>query len=147
MIESAIKKLFLYYYLVFVLLILTAVLGHFLSLKLAIDTNSARGVSAQTFSIFILLIFIPSALKIFSVKVNKLSKNEDLNIIDKINKYVFWSNIRLAMIAFSLLINVLFYYLIQNNSMLFCAAISAVAVLFCRPKKDKMLEELNITEE
>jgi DMSO reductase anchor subunit len=145
MLENTLKKIRLNFYLVFVLLILTGIIGSFLSKSISINQLSQTGITLQTISILMLLILTPTALKIYSINIETLKDIEDKN--EKLKKYFFWSNIRLLMIASPLLINVLLYCLCKNNSMIFSAGISLIAIFFCKPQKEKMESELNTKEE
>lgn len=119
--------------------------GYFLGKTVSIDSFSGRGIMLQSVGILLLLICIPLGLKTFSIKIRKIKLIEDEN--EKLTKYLYWARIRIASVAIPLLFNILIYYLTQNNSMIFSAGISALALLFCKPQKHKMEEELGLNVE
>ncbi|MDR1543986.1 MAG: hypothetical protein LBS50_06190 [Prevotellaceae bacterium] len=139
------KKLAICYYFVFVLAILTAVLGYFLN-KNGIILQNATAIRVLKFVLVLyMLISIPLALKYFSVKVKKIAQME--NKIEKIAKYLTLSKLRIWLISINLLLGILFVYILYqpNNQfdMLYFAAIGAVALLFCRPSKTKIENDLD----
>ena len=143
--EQTYKKLVFNYYIVFVLLVLTAIAGYFLREVVEIDSLSKMGVLLQTINIIVMIVFIPTSLKVFAVKVGKLKELE--NEKEKLAGYLYWSKLRLIAIATPLLLSVLLHCIIRsdnNYSMIFCAGIAAMALLFCKPLKGKVREELNI---
>lgn len=144
MTNKTLKKLQLNYYLVFLLLILTSVIGYFLSQYFSLEQNTSTKTLMQTIGIFLLLILIPLGLKLHNTKIKSIKLIEKQDIL---SEYTFWSNIRLLMIAIPLVINTLFYYLTQDISMLYSAAIAAIALLFCKPTRAKIEEELNLSED
>ena len=84
---------------------------------------------------------IPMALKLLSFKT---VKQRFILVEDKaLNSYLFWSEIRLAMLAVSLLLNLSFYYQTLNTSCSGCALITAFAFFFCWPTITKMKGEMS----
>ena len=78
------------------------------------------------------------------MKVKKLSELESPE--EKINKYKTFSFWRLTIIGCNLLLGVGFFYLLNSRSMIFCAGIAAIALVFCKPAEVKMASELNLEE-
>lgn len=87
---------------------------------------------------------IPMALKLLSFKTVKqrLVSAED----KALDSYLFWSEIRLAMLTVSLLLNLSFYYQTLNTSCSGCALITAFAFFFCWPTTTKMQGEMSSPE-
>ena len=94
----------------------------------------------QTICILTLLICIPAGLKLHSVKVKEL-QNID-NQEEKIKGYYFWSKIRLAIMLLPFVLNLILYLITKNISIFYCVGISVLAMLFCIPRKKRMLREL-----
>jgi len=99
-------------------------------------------VKFQMAGILVLLIAIPLGLKYYSIQVKKIRdiKNEE----EKIKKYTNLFIVRLAAIEFPLLLNLMMFIITKNTSMMYCVGIAFLALLFCKPNKIKMLEELNV---
>ena len=96
----------------------------------------------QTAVILMLLICIPGGLKLYAVKVKALQNIADKE--EKLNQYVSWNIVRLALIEAPLFFSLVVYFLTKNNSMLFCAGIAIMALIFCKPSLQRMKEELGI---
>jgi len=144
MLEQTFKKLVFNYYIVFVLLVLTGIAGYFLQQIVTIDSFDKTGITLQTVNILVLLVCIPAGMKIFSMKVSKLKELE--NEEEKLSGYLHWSKIRLTAIATPLLLSMLLYCIVENNSMIFCVGIAGIALIFCKPIKNKVKEELDIND-
>lgn len=146
MLEQTVKKLVFNYYIVFVLLVLTAIAGYLLQRVVIIDSFSKAGVLLQTINVLVLMICIPTSLKVFATKVGKLKELE--NEEEKLSGYLYWSKIRLIAIATPLLLSVLLHCIVRssdnNYSMIFCAGMAGMALIFCKPLKKRVKEELGI---
>jgi hypothetical protein len=146
------KKLNLYYYLIFVKAVLVAVTGYFMAkYDITIDTKTNLGIGIGSFSMLFLLFSLPLILKQFSKKTKEIAQLADVE--EKQQQYIRWSMIRLFIVGFNFIINVLFYYLLQpvNNSFLFAAVIGAIVLYFCKPSQTKITldifpDELEETE-
>jgi len=64
----------------------------------------------------------------------------------RIKKYQTASFIRLTIIGVGLVLGMIFFYIMNSQSMLFCAGIAAIALFFCKPSEVKMVSELNLDE-
>lgn len=141
--KNPVNKLLLIYYSLYVLAIVFAVLGYYFAGGQYDFPGTEQPPAAVTFtSIYIiyLIVSIPLSLKLFNNQVKKLAENQ--NSEEKIKKYTSYSMIRLAVIGSSLLIGILFFYLFNSKSMIFCAGIAAIALVFCKPSEMKMASEL-----
>ncbi len=95
-----------------------------------------------TIGILLSVIFIPLALKLFSVSLNKRLPN--LSIDEALKSYKKWSEIRLALLFIPTILNISFYYMTMQTTGLLCASMSLVASLFCVPNRNKIVTELDI---
>lgn len=97
---------------------------------------------AQTLSILITLGCIPLALKLFSIDFirKRLSvKNGESSL----PAYRCWSEVRMFLLAFPLIVNLVLYYLTMEVSSAYCALIVVLAMLFCWPSEARLMNEAN----
>ena len=83
---------------------------------------------AQTLSILITLGCIPLALTV---------KNDSNRLV----AYRFWSEVRMCLLVFPLIVNLLLYYLTMEVSSAYCALIVVLAMLFCWPSEVRLVNE------
>ena len=147
--RKATNKLTLIYYCIYFVAVLLAIGGYYYMTQKEIRMEE-YGQNGTTTLISIYLIYmiasIPLSLKFFNSAVKKLSALE-ISAEDKIKKYTQYSLLRLLVIAVSLFIGIILFYTLNSRSMIFCAGIAAVALVFCKPSEAKMATELNIDEE
>src|SRR5690554_5053122 len=94
----------------FILLILIVLTINIIGFFLGDDKiQIAESLFVSQISILSLLIFLPVSLKLYHYKIKKLNSEDNLNILLK--EYMFWSNMRLSMIAIPLILNNILYYL------------------------------------
>jgi len=139
-------QLRLLYYGFYVLAIALAALGYsfFAEKEALIPEKSSTGTTIMSIYILFLVSSIPLALKLFSVKIKKLAALENLE--EKIKLYKTFSFWRLVAIGSNLLLGIGFFYILDAHSMIYCAAIAAIALVFCKPSEVKMASELGIEE-
>lgn len=89
-----------------------------------------------------LLTSIPLALYLFHIYTQKLRK--ETNEFIQFQKYKKASNIRLWVVGIGLVVGVLLVYLLRSQSMIFTAAMAAIALYFCKPSGIKMIRELDL---
>jgi len=144
--EKAIKQLkFLYYGfygLAAVLFTLVMYLySAFAEKEAIIDANSTLGMAFATIYILFLICSIPITLKVFNVKVKKLSEIESLD--EKIERYKKYAFLRMLVIGFNMLLGIGVFYLLNSDSMMFCIAVAAITLVFCKPSEAKIISELD----
>lgn len=124
------------YMAVWAVAILLVVLFEFECLLPGLFAGEERAVYlAQTISILITLGCIPLALKLFSLKyVERRLREGGSNL----TVYRGWCEVRIALLAFPLIINLLLYYLIMEVSSAYCALIVVLAMLFCWPSESRL---------
>ncbi|MBP1664380.1 MAG: hypothetical protein H6Q19_1520 [Bacteroidetes bacterium] len=146
--ERIIKNINLVYYLLYMTTVVVAVIIFFLTFSNAqtahIDEKSQTGVIISSVYILYLLISIPYALWSFHKKTKKWQQIKDEYV--KLVEYEKGSKIRLWIIGAGLIAGIVLVYLMRSKSMIFCAAIAAIALYFTKPTVNKMISELKLDE-
>ena len=144
--EKVIKQLTLVYYTFYALAIALATIAYVMvGGSPDFFEQSTTETVIKTIYILFLICSIPLALKLFNVRVKKLSEIESLE--EKIEKYRKYAFLRLFVIGINMLLGIGFFYYLNSESMLFCAGIAAIALVFCKPTVAKMETELELYEE
>ena len=144
--KKTVNQLTLVYYGFYVLAIAFAAIGYsFFSGKEAlVPEQSSNGTLIMSVYILFLVTSIPLALKLFSMKVKKLAMLE--NQKEKLSRYKIFSLWRLIIVGCNLLFGIGFFYLLNSRSMIYCAAIAAIALVFCKPSEAKLATELELDD-
>lgn len=142
------NRLLLIYYCIYVIAIAIAVAGYYFISRQApmVAEMGTTGVTISSIYIIFLIASVPLSLKLFNIKVKKLSQTE-ISPEEKLKKYFSFSMVRLAVIGLGLLLGIVLFYLLNSRSMIFCAAIAAIALVFCKPTEVKMANELDLDNE
>ena len=147
--ERIIKNINLVYYLLYMTTVVAAVIIFFLTFsntrEVYIDEKSKTGIIISSVYILYLLISIPYALWSFHKKTKKWQLIKDQYV--KFTEYEKGSKIRLWIIGFALIAGIVLVYLMHSKSMIFCAAIAAIALYFTKPTVNKMIAELRLDED
>lgn len=143
--DTVIKHLYYAYYAMLILAIVVATLMFYL-LKHdfnAIDRQSTAGITLQYFVIFYVVLSVPGMLFWFKKECDKIKLIKDEN--EQYTAYQKRALLRIIIIGFGVSFGILAFYLLGGyTSMLWCAAISAIGLIFTKPNKRKMeLELLN----
>lgn len=134
------------FYTVYAAAIILAFAGYYiLKNGISIDPQSEMGVTLQSILILLIIGSIPLTLATFNRMTKKWAAIEDSE--QKILKYRQASIIRIIIIGLGLLVGIVFYYIMQSQSMLFSAGIAAIALFFCKPSESKILIDLNLDEQ
>lgn len=145
MIEKVVKRLNLVYYLFYITALLVAAGGFQLFRSgIRIEPNSPAGIVLTSVLIIYIIGSIPLALSIFNKKTKKWAKLPSL--LDKLSKYEKGATLRMLVIGSGFLLGVIFYFLMNSQSMLFCAGIAAIGLVFCKPAEVKIISELKIED-
>ena len=140
------KSITVTYYVIYLLTILAVVAIFFMTYANVnierIDALSPLGVKISTVYMIYLLTSIPLALYLFHIYTQKLRK--ETNEFIQFQKYKKASNIRLWVVGIGLVVGVLLVYLLRSQSMIFSAAMAAIALYFCKPSGIKMIRELDL---
>jgi|GEM_PF-936467 len=110
-----------------------------------VEANSTAGIALATIYILFLICSIPITLKVFNVKVKKLSELESLD--EKIERYKKYAFLRMSVMGFNMLLGIGVFYLLNSDSLIFGIAVAAITLVFCKPSEAKMISELNLEEE
>lgn len=133
--KKAIKTLTLMYYGFYALAVVLAACGYFFLAGQPFLTDKQGTLSVTLSSVYIILLItsIPLALKLFNVKTQRLADDEGTED-EKAPRYLRLAACRLTVIGTNLLAGIALFYLLGSQSMLFCAGIAAVALVFCKPR-------------
>lgn len=143
--KKTLRNLNIAYYSVYIAAIIAASAGYYiLSKGFVIDPQSQTGIAISSALIVFIIGSVPVTLGLFHRYAKKISVLENQEL--KIQKYQSAALIRIVIIGIGLLLGVLFFYIMHSQSMIFCAAIAAIALYFSKPTKGKMLTDLNIDE-
>ena len=106
------------------------------------DLYSTEGTIIQWVVIMDALICIPFGLYWFKRKCETLRLIDDYET--KVTRYVAFSIVRLVLVLNSMLLGCLAFYVLGGHKpMLWVAAISAIAWMFCKPSGEKMENDLD----
>ncbi len=89
------------------------------------------------------IVLVPMALKMMSFRVVKSSYSVDFPQRSGL-KYKRWSEVRMAMLAVTGWTNIVFYYLTLDSTGSICALITALALCFCWPSREKFENETGL---
>jgi hypothetical protein len=108
--------------------------------------KSEIGMLISSFTILYLLLSIPLSLGGFYRLSQKWKALEDKQL--KLKNYTKFGIVRLALIGSALEISIIAFFLLRSEmSMIYCAGIAAIALIFCKPSIQKISSELDIDEE
>lgn len=143
--KYVLKRLIFTYYAIYIGAVLIALLGFQLFKSgVIIDSQSSMGIAINSILILYIIGSIPVTLALFNKKTKKWALMEDVNT--KLNVYKKAAIIRLIIIGSGFMLGILFFFLMNSQSMIFCAGISAIALFFCKPAEVKIISELQITD-
>jgi len=143
--EKVIKKILIVYYSVYSITILMALIIFLNNTTNAIiDSKSELGIFLTQFAILFLIFIVPFSLGLFHQKTKKWSAIEDRTLM--LINYQKGAILRLIFIGSSLIINIILFYLLKDVSLIFCAGISAIALIFCKPSVAKMTFDLKLQD-
>lgn len=122
------KTLQIHYYGLYVLLIGILAAAHFScnGQPVCVLPDSAT-LLVSTVNILVLLC-IPLMFKLFAIKVNKITS---------MKQYVTWSLIQMYMVSVPAVSSVITYWLLREQTPLYCYLIAFVALIFCKPTQQK----------
>lgn len=139
--KKALRTLNLVYYITFLLAVVAAGIGYLLVRKYGISVNplSDMGRNLSYIVILYVIISIPLSLWLFNKKVKQLKKQDDES--GKLQKYTQYAVWRIVVMGLGLFLGVLFFYVLQERSLMFCAGMSAIGLVFCKPTEAKIITE------
>jgi hypothetical protein len=145
MIEKVVKRLNLVYYLFYVAALLVAAGGFQLYRSgVSLDSASQAGIAVNSALIIYIIGSIPIALSIFNKKTKIWAELPSLR--EKLRMYEKGATLRILVIGSGFLLGILFFFLMNSQSMIFCAGIAAIGLFFCKPAEVKIISELKIED-
>ncbi len=145
--EATNRMLQVLYYLIYFLMIIVAGLFYFLFSKKEPsefpDLQSQFSLIVQYIVIGVTLAGVPGGLYLHKYYCNKLKTLT--NDEDKLRKYKGISIIRLVLVSSGLLLGIMAFFMLgAYKPMIYCAAISAIALVFCKSSVTKIEVDLNL---
>lgn len=130
------------YYAVYAAAILAATSGYYiLKSGFKIDPLTSEGTIINSIVILYIISTVPLALALFNKMTKKWALIQDEN--EQLEKYKTGAIYRILIIGTGLVLGVVFFYVMNSQSMIFCAGIAAVALFFCKPSENKIMNDLN----
>lgn len=130
-----------FYYGAMILAVAAAGLCYYLFPKygLYVDPYQKAGMAISYVVICYMLASVAGGLWWFNRKIKPLKKREDEG---RYEEYIRYAVIRLCIIGLGLVLAIVAYYLLKLQTMIYCAAISAVGLVFCKPQEGKIQLDL-----
>ena len=143
------KMLLFLYYLIYFLMVVIALVFYFFYSKQDVsdfpDLQSGFSLALQYAVIGVTLAGVPGGLYLHKYCCEKLKTLEDEN--DKLKKYIMVSILRLVFVSLGLLLGIIaFFVLGAYKPMIYCAGISAIALVFCKPSLYKISVDLDLKD-
>jgi hypothetical protein len=143
--ERIIKKINNAYYMIYTLTILSTIVGYLVTqTREAVDVKSPLSITLSSIVIIYIFISLPAAITIFHRSTKKWAAIED--DFKKFEKYSAGATWRILAVGFGLVLSVVAFYFIRTESMIFCAGITAIALLYCKPTIGKIRSDLKMDE-
>ncbi len=142
--KDVVKQLNRVYYGMMAGAVLTAALMYYLIMKdvfSPIDPMSGLGQVIQSIIIFLAVVSIPLGLYLFNRKCKKIRAIEDET--ERLQAYLKAGRWRIIVVSYSMLTGIAGYYLLGGyQSMIWIAAVAAIAWYFTKPNERKIELEL-----
>lgn len=143
--DRIVKKINNAYYMIYTLTILATIVGYLMTQnREPVDVKSQLSITVSSLVIIYILISLPAAIAIFYRSAKKWLEIEDS--YRKLEKYTAGAVWRILAVGLGLVFSVVAFYIIRTESMIFCAAISAIALLYCKPTAGKIKSDLRLGE-
>jgi hypothetical protein len=140
--KRTLRVLLTAYYAVYAAAILAATSGYYiLKSGFKIDPLTSEGTIINSIVILYIISTVPLALALFNKMTKKWALIQDEN--EQLEKYKSGAIYRILIIGTGLVLGVVFFYVMNSQSMIFCAGIAAVALFFCKPSENKIMNDLN----
>ncbi|MBB3185946.1 hypothetical protein [Microbacter margulisiae] len=134
-----------FYYVSYLVGLVSLLSGFALSRYYCFDRMDPVFIQIQSMDIILLLGSLPGILWLFHKKTKELGGLPTME--QRTQRYLRWSLIRLIVIDFNLVINILLLFLLRDISYLFATAIVMVMLILSRPIVQKLKEELGLVKE
>jgi len=145
--KGTLKKINLVYYAIYSITILSTIVGYLLtsdSLQ-QISPKSQLSINLSSILIIYILISIPLSLYLFYKNVKKWKLLEDN--MTKLDKYEKGSIYRLVAVGLGLIASIAIFFILRSVSIIYCAGIAAIALIFCKPTESKIISDLGLDED
>jgi hypothetical protein len=144
--ERILKKINNAYYMIYTLIILATIVGYLVTQSQGpVDVKSTLSITLSSIVIIYLFISIPAAISVFHRSLKKwIAIQDDFN---KFEKYAAGATWRVLVVGFGFVLSVVSFYFIRTESMIFCAAISAIALIYCKPTLGKIRSDLKLNDQ
>lgn len=145
MITKLVKKLTLVYYLFYVAAVFIAAVGsQTYRSGISIDPASQVGIVINSILIIFIIGSIPVTLGLFNKQTKKWAELPSLD--EKLQSYEKGSILRIVIIGTGFLLGILFFFLMNSQSMIFSAGIAAIGLFFCKPAEVKVISDLQLED-
>jgi hypothetical protein len=127
--------------------VVAVIAGYFAARFVHFDKSSESGIALQSLVFILLLSTLPGILWWFHRLVNRLKAKPDA---EKERTYKLMIAVRLSVVDFNIVLNILLFFLFSDKSFFMSTAIAAIILLFCRPNKQNIESDLGlavVTEE
>jgi hypothetical protein len=143
--QKTLKRLNFWYYLIYVAAIIFALIGYQLFRSgIRIDEMSQAGIAISSTLIILIIGSVPITLAIFNKKTKQWALIADVR--EKLAIYEKWSIIRILIIGSGFVLGVLFFFILNSQSMIFSAGIAAIGLFFSKPAEVKIISDLQIED-
>jgi len=143
--KKTIRDISIAYYAFYILAILGALAGYYILRNgFTIDPQSQNGITLSTVLIVLIIGSVPLSLAIFNKHTKKLALLEDES--EKFIKYRKAAFLRIMVLGVGLVLGIVFFYVMQSQSMIFCAGIAAIGLFCCKPNESKIISDLQLEE-
>ena len=145
--QKTLKSITQFYYYIYSATILTTLGGYIVNMsrEVSYGPKDPLNITLSSLVILYMLISIPLALGLFFKMTKKWCLIEDEQL--KYSTYEKGAKLRLLAIGVGLLASIITFYILRSNiSLIYCAGIGAIALLFCKPTESKINSDLHLEE-
>ncbi len=140
------KALSVAYYSMFTAAFVAAIAGYYiLQNSFILNSLTQPGITISGILIVLIIGSVPVSLYLFNVFLKKIKTHESTTY--QLEKYRKAGILRIIVIGMGVVLGILFFYILQSQSMIFCAGIAAIALVFCKPSEVKIITDLEIDDE
>ena len=144
--ERIVKKIYLAYYIILTLTILSTIAGYIIIQyqETIVDVKSQLSIILSSVVILYIILSIPASISLFNRYNKKIRTIEDN--YKKLEKYAAGATWRILAVGVGLVLSIIAFYILRTESMIFCAGITAIALLYCKPTESKINSDLKLDE-
>ena len=147
--DRILKQISQVYYYIYTATILTTVIGYVITMNdfNPISMTSPTGIALKSIVILYMMISIPLGLSLFARQTKKCQEIEGEDI--KFQTYKKAAILRIILIGCGLIGSIIVFFLLRTDvSLIFCAGISAIILLFfCKPTETRIITDLKLDEQ